>query len=663
MFARVSSVLLPLALAAAAGFWWWPTEREAILQPDWLAAVGVVGGDEFVDPHGLALGLDGTAYVADGAGGNRIYAITRDGIVSVLAGGDEGFADGVATDARFNSPSGLAVDRDSTIYVADTGNNAIRRITQEGHVSTLATGLNGPMGVAIDRGGRLLVADTYNDRIVAVAADGTVNPVSIDVSLDTPTSLAVDSSGTLYVADTGNDVIRGIGTGGDVTTIDASAVGGLRRPLGLTIDAAGALYVTDDSGRVIEIQPPRSGSARVIAGSSPGFRNGLGRESQFRHPASIVAFEPGRLLVADSGNALIRSVTAAILAQATPPPSPRLVPRFDVESFRWQPLLWPLEPLHGPFEIAGTLGEARGEGAARFHAGIDVRAEQGAPVLAVREGIVTAPLSTGDFGSLNEWVRVGELTYVHLRVGRTHDGKVIDDTRFVATRDERGRITRVRVKRGAHFRTGDAVGTVNPFNHVHLNVGWGGEEYNPLLFRLVQFEDTVPPSIARGGIRLYDTNGTPFVKRINDRVVISGPVQVVVDAWDQANGNAPNRRLGVYSLGYQVLYANGTPVRGFGQPLETIRFDRLAADPTASRLVYAPGSGIPFYGQRRTRFLYIVTNTFRHGMAAPGVWDTTQLSPGDYILRIRVADISGNEALQHRDVAVTVTGREHIAGG
>jgi hypothetical protein len=71
-------------------------------------------------------------------------------------------------------------------------------------------------------------------------------------------------------------------------------------------------------------------------------------------------------------------------------------------------------------------------------------------------------------------------------------------------------------------------------------------------------------------------------------------------------------------------------------------------------LVYAPGSGIPFYGQRRTRFLYIVTNTFRDGVVSPGAWDTRQLAPGDYTLRIRAADISGNEATARRDVAVTV---------
>jgi murein DD-endopeptidase MepM/ murein hydrolase activator NlpD len=529
-------------------------------------------------------------------------------------------------------------------------------------VTTLATGLSGPVGIAIDGAGRIFVSDTYNDRIVTLDADGVASPLALDVSLDTPTGIAVDSTGTLYVADTGNNVVRAIDRSGLSATIDAYEIGGFQRPIGVAADTAGTLYVTDEAARVIAV--PRLGyGARVIAGSSPGFQNGRGLDAQFRRPTGIAALEPGRLVVADSGNALLRSITATTLAEAVAPPSPRIAPRFDVAAFTERSLLWPLEPLTGPFEIAGTMGEARGEDAARFHAGIDVRAEQGTPVLAVRDGIVAAPLSTGDLGSLNEWLRIGELTYVHLRAGRTRRGELVDDRRFVAKRDELGAITRMRVKRGAHFRTGDVVGTVNPFNHVHLNVGWGGEEYNPLLFGLVQFEDTVPPTIARGGIQLLDAQGTPFVKRVKGRVLISGAVQVIVDAWDQADANRPNRRLGVYALGYQVLNADGTPAPGYAEPIETITFDRLSTNPDATRLVYAMGSGIPFYGQRRTRFLYIVTNRFRDGVATPGVWDTTTLPPGDYTLRIRVSDIYGNEARHNRDVPVTVAGREHSAGG
>src|SRR5439155_16301135 len=135
--------------------------------------------------------------------------------------------------------------------------------------------------------------------------------------------------------------------------------------------------------------------------------------------------------------------------------------------------------------------EARGgEGAERFHAGIDVRIDEGTSVHAVRDGIVVSPIASDEFGSLNEWLRIGPVTYVHIRAGRRRNGEELDPARFVATYDEAGKVIGMRVKRGARFTTGEVIGTVNPFNHVHLNVGWPGEEQNPLRFRLVQFEDT-----------------------------------------------------------------------------------------------------------------------------------------------------------------------------
>jgi hypothetical protein len=216
-----------------------------------------------------------------------------------------------------------------------------------------------------------------------------------------------------------------------------------------------------------------------------------------------------------------------------------------------------------------------------------------------------------------------------------------------------GTMIGMRVKRGARFSAGEVIGTVNGFNHIHLNVGWPGEEFNPLAFRLVHFEDHVPPTIQ--GVRLQDETGRPLATRKRGRTIVpAGNIQIVVDAWDTADGNRRGRRLGVYDLGYQVLGRDGAPVAGFEEPRHTLRFDRMAADPAIVRMVYAPGSGIPFYGQRRTRFLYIVTNTFQKGVAAPGWWDTTALAPGNYTLRIWAADINGNVATAKRDVPVTI---------
>jgi len=131
-------------------------------------------------------------------------------------------------------------------------------------------------------------------------------------------------------------------------------------------------------------------------------------------------------------------------------------------------------------------------------------------------------------------------------------------------------------------------------------------------------------------------------------------VQIVVDAWDQAEGSHPGRRLGLYDVGYQVLNRDGSPAAGFEKVRRTLRFDHLGHDPGAAAIVYAPGSGIPFYGGRRTQFLYRATSSLVDGVASEGFWDTSALPPGEYILRAWVADIRGNVATRNRDVPLTI---------
>jgi DNA-binding beta-propeller fold protein YncE len=685
--------LLLVASAGALLAWWLLMPRaEPEPAPPWAATALVLAGDgvdgwrdgpaalaRFSDPFGVAVAADGTVYVADAGDAQRLRAISPAGVVSTVAGGAAGFTDGPGSAARFSTPSGLAIGVDGTVYVADTGNHAIRRVSPEGVVTTLAgdgvpghrdgagaqARFNGPLGVAVHPDGRVLVADTYNDRIRVIAPDGAVSTLAGDTSpglldgpaaearFDTPSGVAVDLLGHVLVADTGNDVIRAIDPAGVVSTRTGPFEAGLGRPIGLAVSAAGEIYITDERGRIVEVAA--DGSARVLAGSSAGFRDGTGHEARFRRPAGVAVAGPEHLVVADAGNALIRVLAAPAWHRLRPPASPWLAPRFDPTRFGHLPLLWPVAPLDGPHEVAGTHGEARGgEGAERFHVGIDVRHEHGTPARAVRTGVVTSPLSTGAFGSLNEWLRVGPITYVHIRVGRTRGNAVLDTARFVPTWDERGQLTRIRVRRGARFRTGEAVGSVNAFNHVHMSVGWPGEEYNPLRFGLVQFEDTIPPTIERNGIHLHDEDWQPLTTREQGRVVVSGRVRIVVDAWDQAEGNRPGRRLGLYRLGYQILHRDGTPAPGFETPRRTLEFDRLPSGSAGARLVYAAGSGIPFYGQRRTRFLYIVTNHLRDGVATEDWWDTTHLPPGDYVVRILAADFHGNTAAHNTDVPVRV---------
>jgi sugar lactone lactonase YvrE len=684
-------IVLSIALAVSAVVWWRRAgPRDVPLEPAWIATVTTIAGDgvsavrdgdasraRFADPFGIAAGPDGTIYVADGVNAHRIRALSPDGLVRTVAGGERGFADGSGVAARFDTPSGLAVDSQGVVYVADTGNSAIRRITPDGQVSTVAgdgvagyrdgpasiARFNSPLGVAVEASGRVIVADTYNDRVRAIATDGTVTTLAggsdpggvdggaADARFDTPSGVSVDAAGTIYVADTGNGVVRAIARGGDVSTLPLPTGDLLLRPTGIAA-APGFVYVTDDRGRVVELSPV--GGGRIVAGLRPGFADGDGDGARFRRPSGLAWRGPGRLVVADSGNSLLRIVEAKSHRDARLPAPPEIAPHFDAAAFAWQPLLWPLDPMAGPFEIAGTMGEARGGDAERLHAGIDVRADEGTEVRAVRDDAVRGAEAAFDFGSLTESIRIGAVAYVHVRVGRLRHDEAIDPARFVPTYDGSGKMIRIRVKRGARFATGETIGTVNRFNHVHLNVGWAGEEYNPLRFRLPQFEDTVPPTIPPRGVTIYDEYMQPLTRRMKGRLLVRGRVHIVVDAWDQANANLSRRRLGLYALGYQVLGANGTPAPGFEVPRETIRFDRLSTEPDVAKLVYAPGSGIPFYGRRRTRFLYAVTNRFVDGAASAGEWDATQLPPGNYTLRIRAADINGNEAIANRDLPITI---------
>jgi len=272
----------------------------------------------------------------------------------------------------------------------------------------------------------------------------------------------------------------------------------------------------------------------------------------------------------------------------------------------------------------------------------------------VRSEKVTSPMSNWAFGSLNEGMRAGVVSYIHVQVGRDKDAKMFEDPRFIPVNDAEGKLARVRIRRGTRFRQGEAVGTINKMYHVHLNIGPPGSEINPLSLSPVGFNDSIAPTIEKDGIQLFDASGARLTQKNGERLVVSGLVRIVVDAFDRNNMNASRRRLGLYRLGYQVLTPDGTPAPGFEQPRITLLFNRLPPDREATKVAYADESGITVYGSQTTRFLYEVTNTVRDGRAAPGVWDTTQLPKGDYLLRIIAADYSGNEAQDGRDVLVTV---------
>ena len=638
----------------------------------------------FSDPFGVVVGSDGTLYVSDAGDSNRIRKLTREGALLTVAGEKEGFADGIH--ASFNTPSGLALDDQGNLYVADTGNNRIRKVTTEGVVSTLAGNgsagyadgpassaeFNGPIGLAVDSQNSIYVADTYNDRIRKITADGFVTTVAGSEGLgyrdgpasssqfDTPCGIVIKADGTLIVADTGNGRLRQISPSGDVTTLGVIFNADpnrnwLRSPIGLALTHDGFLYVTEhDRGTIIQIDP--DGRAVVLAGNQQGYSEGFGPDARFNHPSGIAIDNRGDLVVADSANYLLRRINHS---DGLPPPNgtDQPLPRLTKDTLGIKELLWPLDPQDRPHEVAATMGEVRGsfdstDARDHLHSGLDVAGAYGETVRVTRWERVSSPLPNWGFDTLSEGIRVAIISYIHINVGRDKDGNVFNDPRFMAVKNEAGKVFRIRVRRGSNFKPGDAIGTVNKMYHVHLIVGPSGGEINPLDLSPIGFKDTVAPMIEKDGIQLYNESGERLEEIDRGRLIVRGKVHIVVDAFDLTDLNNSRRRLGLYSLGYQVLKGDTTPAPGFAAPRVNIVFNRLPADDNAAKLAYASDSGITVYGSKTTRFLYELTNTVRDGHARAGVWDTSELEKGDYVLRIVAADFTGNQT--QRDVLVSV---------
>jgi hypothetical protein len=305
------------------------------------------------------------------------------------------------------------------------------------------------------------------------------------------------------------------------------------------------------------------------------------------------------------------------------------------------------------------MGEVRGaygtdDSRDHLHSGVDVFGLYGQTVRVVREEKVASPLPNWGFGGLNEGVRVGLMTYVHLRVGRDEQDRMLAGTPFTPVRDEAGKVSRVRVRRGTRLRVGDALGTINRMFHVHMNLGPPGAELNPLALPLTGFTDKTPPVIEREGVRLFDESGAELKQKRGGRLLLSGRVRIVVDAYDQVDGNQSRRRLGLYRLGFQLLTPDGSPAPGFESPRVSFEFNRLPPGPDAPKIAYADESGITVYGSQRTRFLYELTNNVRDGRTSRAAWDTSEIPEGDYTLRVLAADFAGNEADTNRDVLITI---------
>ena len=311
---------------------------------------------QFDQPYGLAIDSSGNLYVADRKN-QTIRKVTSGGVVTTIAGTplSVGSTNGTGSAALFNEPSGVAVDSSGNLYVADTSNDVIRKVTSAGVVTTLVgtagspgstdgTGssalLNEPYSIAIDSSGNLYVADLGNQVIRKVTSGGVsstfvgtagtsgfANGTGSAAQFRDPTSIVIDSSGNLYVADSGNNAIRKITSGGVVTTLAGSGVAGsadgtgagasFHSPRGIAIDSNGNLYVADSQNSTIR-KVTAAGVVTTLAGTPGSFSSasGTGAAALFDTPVGIAVDGSGHVYVS---NQLAYSIFAGTQATAIAP--------------------------------------------------------------------------------------------------------------------------------------------------------------------------------------------------------------------------------------------------------------------------------------------------------------------------------------------------------
>lgn len=302
-------------------------------------------------PLGVAADAAGNVYVADTQNGT-VRKIAPDGFAGSFAGGAGifGSTNGSGADARFHGPQGIAVDSAGNVFVSDTGNATVRKITPDGTVSTLAglaTNLNSldgagaaarfyqPQGLAVDAAGNVYVADSWNHTIRKITPVGVVstlagragNPGSADgtngkARFNRPAGIAVDSATNLFITDSLNHTIRKITPAGSVSTLAGLAgVWGSAdgtnnsahffQPQGIVAADTNVLFVVDSGNQTVRklASDGTNWVVSTVAGVAglAGSTNGTGGAAQFYFPGGLALDNAGYLYVADSGNQLIRT--------------------------------------------------------------------------------------------------------------------------------------------------------------------------------------------------------------------------------------------------------------------------------------------------------------------------------------------------------------------